>query len=161
MARIWKISEGAALAVHAVVLLAAAGERILTTGEMARRLEASEAHLNKVLQRLAKGGLVKGSRGPRGGFRLNRPADEITLLTVYELIEGPIESGACAFGVPVCGGKRCVLGGLMETMANQAREYLGQTRVSEMADIFSGINRECVAGPGQGKRPRAGRPRSL
>lgn len=148
MAKIWKISEGVALAVHAAVMLAAAGERMLTTAEMARRLEASEAHLTKVLQRMAKAGLVKGSRGPRGGFKLKRPANEITLLEVYELIEGLIESGPCAFGVPVCDGKRCVLGGLVETMAKQAREYLGKARVSDLTDVFSGINGKSGRGPG-------------
>jgi Rrf2 family protein len=123
MAKIWKMSEGAALAIHAAVLLA-------------RRLEASEAHLTKVLQRLARGGVVRGTRGPKGGFRLKRAATEITLLEVYELIEGLIEPGPCAFERPVCRGGQCVLGGLMEKMAVLARDYLGRARLSELTEVF-------------------------
>ena len=74
----------------------------MTAAVMADGLSASEAHLAKVLQRLAKAGLVTGTRGPGGGFRLTRPAKEISAREVYEAIEGRLQVERCMVGKPLC-----------------------------------------------------------
>ena len=139
-----RVSEAASLALHSVVLLAANGQEVLSTREMAQALEVSEAHLSKVLQRLSKEGLVRSIRGPRGGFVLGRPADETTLLEVYEAIEGPLVPSKCLFDTPICSGEKCILGGALESVHRQLREYLGGTKVGELVDVFEGIS---CAGP--------------
>ena len=47
-----------------------------------------ESYLAKVLQQLKRAGLVQGTRGPRGGFRLARPLDRISFWDVTEAVEG-------------------------------------------------------------------------
>ena len=54
MASIIQISEAASLALHSMVMLAASPERSLTVKEITARTGVSEAHLSKVMQRLAK-----------------------------------------------------------------------------------------------------------
>jgi Rrf2 family protein len=139
MSSLLRVSEAASLALHTMVLLAARNGARVSAPEMARRLRASEAHLSKVLQRLAHVGLVTSVRGPRGGFSLSRPAGSITLLEVYEAIEGPLQATKCLAREPVCGGRRCLLGGLVGDINTRVRRYLANTRLSELDDIYGAL----------------------
>jgi Rrf2 family protein len=134
MSSVLKISEATSLALHSMAFLAAKPEQATTTKEIAARFNVSEAHLSKVLQRLTKAGFVESTRGPKGGFALSRPADEISLLDVYEFMEGPLTSRKCLLGTPVCRGNECILGGLLETVDRQLRDYLSKAKLSELAD---------------------------
>ena len=133
MATILRISEAAALALHTMALLAACPGRLLSVRELAAKLSASEAHLAKVLQRLSRAKLVRSARGPKGGFALARRADALTLLEVYEAIDGPLTKSTCLLGEPVCDEKACLLGGLVERVNRLTREYLGKTRLRAVA----------------------------
>jgi len=132
MSNVLKISEAASLALHAMMVLASSGNPPLSSARIARLLHCSEAHLSKVLQRLVKSGLLRSVRGPKGGFALARPADGITLLDVYEAIEGPLEPTRCLLGTPVCDGS-CVLGGLLQTVYRTVSQYLSETPLSRLA----------------------------
>jgi len=132
------ISEAASLALHTMVLLAGDCERRMAVKEISSKLRVSQNHLAKVLQRLAKAGLVRSSRGPKGGFVLKRPSQEIDLLEVYEAIEGPIEKTHCLLGRPICNGNRCILGGLLKGVVEEAKKYLTSTKLSDLKDVFKG-----------------------
>ncbi len=60
------------------------------------------AYLQKVLSQLRDAGLVNGKRGYRGGFRLARPADEITLMHVAEILDPEIRLPKCLLGFKAC-----------------------------------------------------------
>ena len=49
-------------------------------------------YLLKILQQLVRANVLRSKRGPRGGFFLARPAEEITLLEVVEAVDGPMMS---------------------------------------------------------------------
>ena len=136
MARILKMSEAASLAMHTVVLLAVDPQQVLSTHGIARRLDVSEAHLAKVLQRLAKTGFVRPVRGPRGGFAIGKTPSRITLLKVYEAIDGKLESTSCLLDAPACGGKSCILGNLLAKHNKEIRDYLSQTTIAELTDVY-------------------------
>lgn len=131
-----RISEAASLALHSMALLAAKAEKPLTTREVAGELCVSEAHLSKVFQRLAKAGLVSSTRGPGGGFVLAKGPDTISLLEVYETIDGPLTGQDCLLGEPTCAGKGCLLGGLVKAVNEQLRTYLTQTRLSDITATY-------------------------
>jgi len=133
MAKLLRISDGASLALHTMALLASVKAGRLSAREIADRLAASRAHLSKVLQRLARAGLVWSVRGPRGGFSLARPAEEVTLLDVYEAIDGPLDDSTCLLGAPVCSGKNCLLGDLVEAVNLHVRVRLAGTRLRDVA----------------------------
>lgn len=142
MPDIFRISEAASLALHAMVYLAAFPEEKVTTQTIAEALKASEHHLAKVMQRLAHAGLVVSTRGPAGGFRLNKHADEINLLEIFEAVEGPLEPRACLLGaVPRCGGANCFLGGLNTMIHQQVKNHFAATRLTSLTRIF-GVNHE-------------------
>ncbi len=66
--------------------------------ELASRLNLPLPALRNILKELAHHGLVASTQGSAGGYRLARPADEITLSDVVEAIEGPARLAMC------CGG---------------------------------------------------------
>ena len=137
MASVLRISEAGSLALHAMAILAAEPDALHSAGRIASALEVSEAHLSKVLQRLVRVGLVRSVRGPKGGFALGRSPEEVTLLEVYESIDGPVPAGNCLLSRPICAGKRCILGNLLVSVNHQVRKQLAETKLSSLAGAFS------------------------
>jgi len=133
MGNLLRLSESASLALHVMVLLAQQGGQRSSTPELARRLEASPHTLAKVLQQLTRAGLVRAARGPKGGFALARPPRKISLLDTYQAVEGPLGKAQCLLGEPFCDGSRCVLGGLVEWVQREGRNYLSRTTLEDLA----------------------------
>lgn len=131
--RMLHISEAAALAFHAMAILARDPDRLISTHEIAESLAVSENHLAKVRQELARAGLVDAVRGPCGGFKLAKSPGKITLMDVYEAIEGPYHPSDCLLGRPACDGAKCVLGGLVQSVNGQVRAYLSGTTLAQLA----------------------------
>lgn len=129
------ISDAVSLALHSVAVIAAQDEPA-SVHDISSRLEVSENHLSKVLQQLAKNGLVTSTRGPRGGFTLARKSESLTLLNVYEAIEGPLKTSACLMRKKTCGKKACVFGDAMETMQEVFRNHLKSTRIADISSIY-------------------------
>jgi len=129
---ILRISEAAAIGIHAVVALASHKEERISGHDLAAAMKASEAHLAKVMPKLVKAGLIKSERGPSGGFSLATDAERISLLDVYEAIEGKFPDGHCLFANPVCKGKSCPLGGFIGKINKEALEYFSETTVGKI-----------------------------
>lgn len=117
-----------------MVLLATDAKRRYANPQIAERLGISGHHLAKVMQRLAKAGLVDSVSGPRGGFLLATAAQEIALLQIYEAIDGPLVEAGCFLGEPICSGRNCVLGEVLHSLHEQLRDYLSNTTLAELAE---------------------------
>ncbi len=129
------ISDAVSLAMHSMAVIASQ-EGLSSARDISSRLGVSEFHLAKVLQRLARNGLVKSTRGPRGGFTLAKKSGAITLLDVYEVIEGPLKAKACLMRKKTCNKKPCILGGSLETMWDIFRKHLNSTRISDITESY-------------------------
>lgn len=136
----FRVSEAANLGLHALAVIAAGPEPVARTREIAVRLKASAAHLAKVMVALEHAGLVAGTRGPAGGYRLMRPASRISLKEIYEAIEGPMQARACLFGEPVCEAGGCALSGYFGRLNRDVMRTLGRTRLTDLVKEFGGKN---------------------
>jgi Rrf2 family protein len=134
MADIIKISDAAALALHSMVHLAINPGTQSTTAGVAKVFEASKHHLAKVHQRLTRAGLIVSHRGPGGGVGLAKDPAEITLLEIYEAMEGPMICRPCLFGKETCPRTNCVLSGLLPGLARQVRDYFENTTLAKLAE---------------------------
>jgi len=69
---------------------------------IAELTEVSQRFTLKILGKLVSGGLLISHKGANGGYELSRPADQITLRAILELIEGPLVISRCLSEDYVC-----------------------------------------------------------
>lgn len=86
-----------------LTVLAGEAERVHSATELAERSQIEPPTVSKVLKPLARAGLVEGFRGARGGYRLARAPEAITLAEVVEAMEGPIGMTECSVHAGQCG----------------------------------------------------------
>ena len=107
--------------------------QVALLGAVAEAAQAPPAFLAKILQELARLGLVRSARGAGGGFTLGRPAAEITLRAVVEAVEGPILPNRCLTGGGPCGaGGDCKVHEVWRTVQSRVVEVLDEVTLVEL-----------------------------
>ncbi len=129
-----KISEATSIAVHTLILLAMNKERLRSSKEIAAILGVSEGHLCKVLQILGKAGYIDSTRGPKGGFWINKDDKEIKLIDVYNLIEGLPKQRKCTFNAVICSNS-CILDSLTESLTEKFLELFESITISDILSM--------------------------
>ena len=87
-----RVSAKVDYALRAMVELAAADPPLVKGERLASAQSIPPKFLENILLELRHAGLVASQRGAEGGYRLARPAAEITLADVIRAVEGPIAS---------------------------------------------------------------------
>ena len=135
---------------HALAYIATkpAGE-LTTLPELAEWLISiwpgvSETYLSNVVQRLARGKLLRSHRGISGGYSLGRAAEKISVRDVVELLEG-IETSHCGLSLddecPVTG--RCSIQRKMARLEESFLRSLAELTIAELArDIRAALPRK-------------------
>lgn len=127
MAHVIQFSEASFIALHGMVIVAK-NEGLTNVLQISERLNSSKHHVAKVMQRLVKDGFLTSHRGPTGGFILKKKPELITLLELYESIEGKIEIGECPMDNPICPFGKCIFNSVTKKMTEEFVEYMqGQT----------------------------------
>ncbi len=91
-----KLSQGVEWGLHCAVLLAQVPDGVLVSSRtLAQHYGLPETYLAKHLQALVRAGLLQAVSGPKGGFRLARRPEQITVLDVVEAIEGTASPFLC------------------------------------------------------------------
>ena len=80
------ISDKALLGVAAVSVIARSKEPI-SSKTICDELKIPHRHLETLLQALTRSGIIKGSRGPRGGYTVHMPSESISVLTIAEIAD--------------------------------------------------------------------------
>ncbi|MBR8534611.1 Rrf2 family transcriptional regulator [Carboxylicivirga sediminis] len=123
MSKIVTLSEAASIALHSMVLIARSDTK-LNVNQISEAIESSKHHVAKVMQRLAKEDFVASNRGPSGGFVLKQEPEEISLLMIYEAIEGRVAIQSCPGDKRTCIIGSCMLGDLSRNMTKEFKEYM-------------------------------------
>lgn len=85
-----KITVSVEYALQALTEIAHQDEVPLSAQEISSRQAISTKYLESILRKLTNAGILVSSRGPQGGYRLSRSADEVTVADVIRAIEGPL-----------------------------------------------------------------------
>lgn len=98
MLSLTKRADYALLALSYLAAAQSEPQRLVNTKEIAEQFELPVELLAKLLQTLARGGLVASHPGPTGGYRLLRDARQITIAEVVALVDGPLSVLHCSNG---------------------------------------------------------------
>ncbi|SDK80137.1 RrF2 family transcriptional regulator [Nonomuraea jiangxiensis] len=157
------MSEGVEWALHTCLNLTwVETDEAMTAARLAAFYELPTAYLNKQLQALARAGILTSTPGPRGGFRLARRPEHITLLDVVTAIEGPGEAFRCEEVLRKGPGGRAGVDYRKACVVSQAmrqaelawrKELAGQT----LADIKETVERRAPRTPASTRDWLAGR----
>lgn len=125
-------------AVMAMVDLARNGTgKPVALNEIAQRQEISLSYLEQLFARLRRGGLVVSARGPGGGYRLARPAEETRISDIMLAVDEPIKATRCDLGSPRgCTGQqgRCITHDLWEELGRQIHIFLSSVTLADVVN---------------------------
>ena len=108
-------------------------EKCCSIAEIAKHQGVPRKFLEKIIQDLIRGGLIKSKRGSLGGYMLARPADAISFYDVIEAIEGPITVNACLDSEIGCDQlPRCTMAGVWSEIQRSVTEVLNRTTIATL-----------------------------
>jgi len=122
------------MAVRILTHMAADGmDQLLTVRSIARATQVPEPSAAKILQSLARDGILESRKGPGGGFRIGRSLREILLVHVVRAVEGEDFLSECVGGFPKCTGRsECPLHAKWLCVKEQMADFLGTTTLEDM-----------------------------
>src|SRR4051812_2477908 len=90
--------------------------------------------LAKIFRQLVEGGILTSAKGPGGGFSLAKPAHDISLLNVIEVIDGGHQIDGCVVGLARCNDHMpCPKHDLFKPIRQRLRAYLSTTTLADTA----------------------------
>ncbi len=133
------ISTKGRYAVRILVDLAENGEgtkRAIPLKDIAQRQEISEKYLQRIAKALVKAGMIVGTSGKGGGYRLARPAADMPISEVLEAAEGTLAPVAClAPGAAPCErADQCKTLAMWERYDALSHSFFGSVTVRDVSE---------------------------
>ena len=115
-----------------VAVLADENRKIRIT-EIADNLTVPRHFLGKIMNRVAKKGILHSAKGPNGGFSLNEQSLGTTLLTLMEAIDGHEQFDTCAMGLTSChAGNLCPIDNRIDETKRELRRLYAETKIGSL-----------------------------
>lgn len=146
-------SRSAEYAIRAFVHLAQVRDsRFAMVKQIAAEEEIPAHFLAKILQQLARKGLLRSSKGPTGGFSLRQPPEDVSLLHIVEALDGLQEYQKCASGLAECNDDMpCGMHDSWKALRSRIMDYLEHTTIADVAEALE-EKRRSLEKPRRGKR---------
>ena len=103
----------------------------VTAKDVSDRQDISITYLEQLLSKLKRAGLVKGTRGPGGGYHLTKPMNQIRIGDIVRVLEGPIAPVYCL--LPKASPKQC------DKIARCAMRLLWKQLGDKMTEVLDSI----------------------
>ncbi len=126
-------------AVVVMAQMAQRGEEVRTAHQISEQTGVPLPTVAKTLNALSHGGLVASQRGAAGGYKLSRPAQQITVAEIIQALEGPIALTACVDGTTgQCDVESlCPMRGNWDKVNSAIRGALSQVTLADMSLDFT------------------------
>ena len=115
------------LAIHAT-------ESPIPLADISQRQGISLSYLEQLFARLRRQGLVKSARGPGGGYRLNRQAEDIAVIEVLNAIDEKIDTTRCGGKGDCQDGQACLTHDLWFDLSKQISDFLSRISLGELVE---------------------------
>jgi Rrf2 family protein len=122
-------------ALRALTYLSSQNQRgLLRVRDIAKSENLPTPYLAKLLQQLAKAGILRSVRGPQGGFGLARQPEDITLMEVVEAVDGTEGLTRCAVGLAECSDTSpCPLHDTWKPLKTRITDYMSEQTLADLA----------------------------
>ena len=122
-------------AIRAMIFIAQKSKQQNKTGikEIAKEINAPESFIAKILQDLCRSELLLSSKGPTGGFYLDKNLQQCSLYKIVQVIDGDKLFHGCALGLHSCSEKKpCPLHNQFKTVRQDIYDMLKNAKVNEL-----------------------------
>jgi len=145
-----KFSTRVRYGLRALLELAREGQDLpVPLARLAEKQNLSVKYLENLFHALRDAGIVAASRGPRGGYRLARPAGEITVLEIAQALDGRVRLVECVGNPRFCDqAAHCRTHPLWEELSRVLEEHMARITLAQLAAQDPGLSDACGAGPG-------------
>lgn len=126
------LSQTAEYALRAMVSLATAMGKPRTAQELAADSKIPFDYLSKILNALARAGIVTSQRGRGGGFQTAQPASQLTVLEVVSAVDPIKRIKACPLGLKAHANQLCPLHSKLDDAARSIEETFASTTIQSL-----------------------------
>ena len=106
----------------------------VTLADISQCQGISLSYLEQLFAKLRKAGLVKGVRGPGGGYRLARPASEITIAEIIRSVDENVDVTRCKGEGNCQGGDKCLTHELWVNLSERLYRFLDGITLAQFVD---------------------------
>lgn len=120
-------------AIRCVLYLARNRDQVSSVGAIAESMKIPKSFLAKILQRLVREGIAESLRGMRGGFRLLRQPENMTLLEVFTAMQGVAPVNTCAIDKRRCRmSSACAVHAIWAEIRSDVERRLSAQKISDL-----------------------------
>ena len=111
-----------------------AKDRPITLADISQRQGISLSYLEQLFSKLRKQGLVASARGPGGGYRLSREADQINIAQVITAVDEKVSVTRCEGRGDCQDGEACLTHGLWFALSDQILDFLNGITLGQLVE---------------------------
>ena len=106
----------------------------VTLSDISRRQDISLSYLEQLFTRLRKQQLVRSTRGPGGGYSLNKPASEIAVAEIISAVDESVDTTRCSGASNCHDGEQCLAHELWDDLSQQIYGFLNEISLQDLMD---------------------------
>ena len=106
----------------------------VTLSDISKRQDISLSYLEQLFTRLRKQALVRSTRGPGGGYSLNRPANEIAVAEVVSAVDEIVDTTRCSGANNCHDGQQCLAHELWDDLSEQIYGFLDEISLQDLME---------------------------
>lgn len=110
------------------------GNGPITLSLISERQGISLSYLEQLFAKLKKAELVSSARGPGGGYRLSRPADEISISHIIHAVDEVVDARKCGGKANCHGGEQCLSHELWSDLSELIDSFLKSITLQSLLD---------------------------
>ncbi|GAA0857041.1 Fe-S cluster assembly transcriptional regulator IscR [Aliiglaciecola litoralis] len=104
----------------------------VSLADISERQEISLSYLEQLFSRLRRENLVQSVRGPGGGYKLGRPAEDIAVGEVIKAVDESVDATRCQGNSDCQGGERCLTHSLWHDLSERISHFLDSITLGEL-----------------------------
>jgi Rrf2 family iron-sulfur cluster assembly transcriptional regulator len=104
----------------------------VSLADISERQEISLSYLEQLFARLRKGQLVSSVRGPGGGYKLGRAANDIAIGEIIRAVDESVDATRCQGQADCQGGQRCLTHTLWQDLSDRISQFLNGITIGEL-----------------------------